>query len=208
MSLSDTLLLTAKLLLSVGLLGTSIILINLLINRIRNKELPYKSIMAISIISIFGLLICEGIIGYLIFSTQVLSASKDSTQEIIKKGISSKIAPGVQLMSNDEIGSSKDYVIKVKTNQRYLKLYIWDYAAEDGDFVQICINGTAKDEPFMIRNDVKVFTVPSNCKLEVKGTKDAGGGITYAVYIEETAETYFNTAPLNGNNTYTFETIN
>lgn len=207
MSLPDSLLLTSKSLFSIGLVGTSIILINLLIHKIRKNDFPYKSIMAISIISLLSLLICEGIIGYLIFNTHILSTSNNSPQEIIKKGISKNVTPGEKLMSSDEIGNSNDYTIKVKTNQKYLKLYIWDYAYEDGDAVQIYINGTAKDKPFMIRNDVKVFSVPSNCKLEVKGTTDAGGGITYAVYIEETGETYFNTAPLNGNNRYTFETV-
>lgn len=53
----------------------------------------------------------------------------------------------------------------------------------------------------------ETICAPSNSEVEIKGTKDGGGGITYALYVPVSGETYFNTAPLNDVNKYTIETL-
>ena len=39
-------------------------------------------------------------------------------------------------------------------------------------------------KPFMITNTPVTFTIPTEGEVEVLGTRDGGGGTTYAVYYE------------------------
>ncbi|MDR3177531.1 MAG: hypothetical protein LBT96_00970 [Campylobacteraceae bacterium] len=48
-----------------------------------------------------------------------------------------------------------------------------------------------------------VFTAPSVGYVRIKGVRDGGGGITYAIKYELNGVTYFNNAPINRSNTYT-----
>lgn len=82
-------------------------------------------------------------------------------------------------------------------------LYVWDYAAEDGDYVQVIVNGSPLGNPFMITNTPVTFTVPTVGEVEILGTRDGGGGITYAVYYDMNHTTYFNGMDENGSNLYT-----
>ncbi len=83
------------------------------------------------------------------------------------------------------------------------KIHIWDYAAEDGDYVQILVDGVAICEPFMIKNKPVVFTVPSTGEIQVLGVRDGGGGITYAVHYDVNGTTYFNGTDVGNGNLYT-----
>lgn len=55
----------------------------------------------------------------------------------------------------------------------------------------------------MITNTPVTFTIPTEGEVEVLGTRDGGGGITYAVYYEMNHTTYFNGMDENGSNLYT-----
>jgi hypothetical protein len=55
----------------------------------------------------------------------------------------------------------------------------------------------------MIKNKPVKFTVPTVGKIEIVGTRDGGGGITYAVYYGMNHTTYFNGVDEGGNNIYT-----
>lgn len=57
-------------------------------------------------------------------------------------------------------------------------LYVWDYAAEDGDYVQVIVNGSPLGDPFMITNTPVTFTVPTVGEVEILGTRDGGSFIT------------------------------
>ena len=52
-----------------------------------------------------------------------------------------------------------------------LKIWVWDYAAEDGDYVQILVNGLPMTDSFMIRHKPKAFTVPSTGEVQIKGRR-------------------------------------
>ena len=55
----------------------------------------------------------------------------------------------------------------------------------------------------MIKNKPVVFDVPAVGEIKVVGTRDGGGGITYAVRYELDQTTYFNGMDQGGNNVYT-----
>ncbi len=100
------------------------------------------------------------------------------------------------------IPPSKDYNIATDKNYSEIKLYIWDYADEDGDCIQLFQNGYPISESFMITNAVKDISIPNTGVIQIKGIKDGSGGITYAIKIE-TGATYINILSPGNINTYT-----
>ena len=134
---------------------------------------------------------------------KMLGKISKQAASILKQGVVKNIKPGTLLLSSDASGGARDYTITVPANTSTISMQIWDYAAEDGDYVQILHNGVAVTDIFMIKNSPVSVQVPAGGVVEVKGIRDGGGGITYAVFNPETGNTYFNRAPGNGTNKYT-----
>ncbi|MGV8980871.1 hypothetical protein [Clostridium sp.] len=152
--------------------------------------------------SIFLIMVLIGCIILLIFISMPTIDNKEVVQ-IIETGVSKDVLPGKIVMVNDKVLSQRDFKIIVDSKTKQITISIWDFAAEDGDEVQIINNGNPLGKEIILMNMAKTVIVPINGKIEVKGIKDGGGGITYALYVKETGETYFNNAPINGVNTYT-----
>ena len=129
-------------------------------------------------------------------------------QQAIESSISQELAPGVQLLYNDNEKNMRqlDFQVDASDAADKTKLYIWDYGAEDGDVVQVFVNNKAVTNKITIEHRPYIVNVPTNGTVQIKGIRDGrGGGITYAVYCEFNQTSYFNVAPKNGCNTYTFE---
>jgi hypothetical protein len=183
-----------KVFLGIGALGVSTLALLIIT---KNPSTIFKTITKISILSL-----SLGITGCIILLTGVFNGIS-STTSIPKTGISKNIPPGTAVASKDKQLEQKDQSITVNSNIKELTLNIWDFAAVDGDYVQVFHNDKELSQPFMLTSDYKIFRVPAEGKIEIKGIKDGGGGITYALYVDETKETYFNDAPRGGFNTYT-----
>ncbi|WP_051533380.1 hypothetical protein [Anaerovibrio sp. RM50] len=136
-------------------------------------------------------------------STSAKVDNSPAAQEALESHISTTLAPGTRLLSKDGNYVGGDVVINHSSEQQETNLLVWDYAAEDGDYVQIIANGTPLGEPFMIKNKPVSFTVPTTGDIQVVGTHDGGGGITYAVHYGMNNTTYFNGVNQGENNTYT-----
>ena len=98
----------------------------------------------------------------------------------------------------------KDYVVETDKNLSEITVYFWDYAAEDGDYVQILQNGQPITEPFLIENTPKQIRIPNYGSIQVKGIKDGFPpfGVSYALKFESGAG-YVNLVPEGEVNTYT-----
>lgn len=147
-----------------------------------------------------------GIISMIIYSMGSTSKSVDTSEEAasaLETHISTSLAAGTILLESDENYVGGDMTITHESTDDETTLYVWDYAAEDGDYVQILVNGMPLGEPFMITNTPVTFKVPTVGEVEVLGTRDGGGGITYAVYYEMNHTTYFNGVDEDGSNLYT-----
>jgi hypothetical protein len=146
------------------------------------------------------------IVGMITYSMGHPSSSvntTDQTEDALKTHMSTSLGVGSRLMSSDEKYVGGDLTITHKSNDDETTMYIWDYAAEDGDYVQVVIDGTPMGEPFMIKNKPISFKVPTVGEVQVIGTRDGGGGITYGVYYEANSTTYFNGMDVGGDNIYT-----
>lgn len=124
-------------------------------------------------------------------------------QEALSTGKLVSVSPGTILLMNDENLIKGDHTITHEKSESNSRIWVWDFAAVDGDYVQILVNGQPVQESFMIKHKPVVLEVPTTGEIQVKGMKDGGGGITYAVRYEVNSTTYFNSAPEGEFNTYT-----
>ena len=129
--------------------------------------------------------------------------TSDEAKLALENQMSTQLPIGVRIMSNDENLAGQDLTITHYSPADENKIHIWDYAAEDGDYVQILVDGVAIGDPFMIKNKPVVFTVPTTGEIQVLGTRDGGGGITYAVHYDVNGTTYFNGTDVGNGNLYT-----
>lgn len=103
---------------------------------------------------------------------------------------------------------AKDISIDLANSYGKIELSIWNFAdKEDGDYVQVFVNGSPQTEPFAITHKAMKIGVPDKAVIQVRGIRDgSNNGITYGVFFNKTGETYLNTVPLNAANTYTLKT--
>lgn len=137
------------------------------------------------------------------FSPSTSINTTEAAKNALKNKSSISLAAGTILLLEDEDIGKQDYTITHKNDQSDTKIWVWDYAAEDGDYVQVLVNGVPISEPFMIKHKPVEITVPAVGKVQIKGIRDGGGGITYAVRYDLNGRTYFNSAPEGEFNTYT-----
>ena len=104
----------------------------------------------------------------------------------------------------DVIPPCSDYDIAAPKGQTENRIYLWDYAAEDGDYVQVFQNGVALTQTFMIKNTPVAVAVSNSGYIQIQGVKDGRGGITYAIAFEH-GEKFINNIKPNHQNTYTFK---
>lgn len=154
-------------------------------------------------IKIFGGFCIACAVAALIFSNSASVDTSQAAKDALNSKVSTGVSAGVVLLSKDEGAEAKDYTITHKSNANDTKIWVWDYAAEDGDYVQVLVNGAPTGDAFMIKHKPKEITVPSAGAVQIKGVKDGGGGITYAVRYDINGTSYFNGTPEGQQNTYT-----
>ena len=171
--------------------------------REKNKS-PYKNRIITSSILLF----IAGIVGLIVAISSNTNTKKTpnksaEAQEAIESHISSVLSAGTVLLDQDDGYVGGDLTITHSSKEDESTLYIWDYAAEDGDYVQVLVDGVSLGDPFFIRNSPKKFKIPTVGKIEILGVKDGGGGITYAAYYEFNHTSYFNGTDVGSSNIYT-----
>lgn len=154
-------------------------------------------------LKIFGGVCIVCAVAALIFSNSASIDTSQAAKDALKNKASTAVSAGTVLLSKDENAEAKDYTITHQSNAKDTKIYVWDYAAEDGDYVQVLVNGAPTGDAFMIKHKPKEIIVPSTCTVQIKGIKDGGGGITYAVRYDINGTSYFNGTPAGQKNTYT-----
>ncbi|EMJ93174.1 hypothetical protein [Leptospira alstonii] len=121
--------------------------------------------------------------------------------------IMENIATGSKIAGNDADSAlvPMDFTLELSKSSDGgdSRMLVWDFAAEDGDEVEIIVNGKPLGAPIVILNSPAVFSIPVPSVVQIRGIKDGGGGITYAVFFPGDKLAYFNVAPVGGFNTYT-----
>lgn len=154
-------------------------------------------------LKIFGGICIALFVVAMIFSANSSINTSDAAKDALTKKVSTSLAAGTILLANDENIGQQDYTITHKYDKNNTKIKVWDYAAEDGDYVQVLVNGSPITDAFMIKHKPVEITVPAVGEVQIKGILDGGGGITYAVRYDLNGMSYFNSAPEGEFNTYT-----
>lgn len=154
-------------------------------------------------LKIFGAIcLAVSILAFMFTGTSTVDTS-ESAKNALKNKTSTAVSAGTVLLSEDQNVEAKDYTITHNSAAKDTKIWVWDFAAEDGDYVQVLINGSPVSDAFMIKHKPREITVPAAGEVQIKGIRDGGGGITYAVRYEINGTSYFNGAPEGEKNTYT-----
>lgn len=155
---------------------------------------------------VIGGILLVSIAYFLIFS------NSSSTINYKSNLVSGKIE-GVKagdILSKDAVKlEAKDFSIDLANSYGNIELSIWNFSnKEDGDYVQVFVDGSPQTEPFIIRHKPIKVGVPDKAVIQVRGIRDgSNNGITYGLFFNKTGETYLNTVPLNAANIYTLKTI-
>jgi len=143
---------------------------------------------------------------YMLFMMTGKIDRSDAAKKLMETGSSKTIATGTILATSDSdnIKTYKNWTVNHKYNGNQARMWIWDYAAEDGDYVEILVNGTSVGDAFMIKHKPVEFMIPSDAVIQVRGIHDGDGrGITYAVHFEVNDSTVCNRTTMDSINTYT-----
>lgn len=129
--------------------------------------------------------------------------TSDEAKSALENHMSAELPLGVRIIAEDENHEGEDLTIVHSSHSDETEVHIWDYAAEDGDYVQILVDGTPVCDPFMIKHKPVKYAVPTTGEIQVLGTRDGGGGITYAIHYDLNGTTYFNGMDVGNGNLYT-----
>ncbi len=154
-------------------------------------------------LKIFGTICIAATIVAFIFTGKSRVDTSESAKNALENKVSTATSAGTILLSKDENAQAQDYTITHKSNANDTKIWVWDYAGEDGDYVQVLVDDAPLGEAFMIKHKPKEIVVPAVGKVQIKGIRDGGGGITYAVRYDVNGTSYFNGTPEGELNTYT-----
>lgn len=128
-------------------------------------------------------------------------------ENVRSNGIGKGIDAGKILATTDQSVElePRDFEIQMKKNTTSSRMLIWDFAAEDGDYITVKVNGEVLATNIGILHKPLSYEIPVPSIVEIIGIKDGGGGITYGVKFPGASQNnaYFNAAPVGSANVYT-----
>ena len=140
-------------------------------------------------------------LGAFYFATQ-----HDATPSAVTTG-DLVVAAGTILATVDSRSTSQDPTLEFPEGTKEADLLVWDYAAEDGDWVRVEANDVPVGEAFPIFHAPTRIRVPVGTTFKVIGVKDGGGGgVTYAVNVPSLRTTILNGTDVGAANTYSLKT--
>jgi len=148
-----------------------------------------------------------GIAAVVIFCVAMFfNGSTGGLDDVRSSGIGRGMEAGNVIAVTDDAGlEARDFEIQMKENMTSSRMLIWDFAAEDGDFVTVKVNGEVIATNIGILHKPISVDIPVPSVVEIIGVKDGGGGITYGVKFPGGVQNnaYFNAAPVDSANVYT-----
>ncbi|WP_102261187.1 hypothetical protein [Mesobacillus jeotgali] len=135
--------------------------------------------------------------------------SEGSAEEVVANRISKSTMAGETPFSDETNAgiTARDFEVTVGDSGGDAKMLIWDFNSEDNDEVQILVNGQPLKEKLILAHNPAAISIPVPSTVTVKGLKDNGGGISYAVKFPNDKVTYYNVVSVNAGNTYTVKPL-
>ncbi len=174
---------------------------------VSNAQKPKTTIdeKNVPIANFFGLCIVIVIIAIIVRFFLPSVNTSQAAKNALKEKISTSLPAGVILLKDDQDIGQQDFNIIHASSDDESEIWVWDYADEDGDYVQVLVNGKPISEAFMVKHKPRTFIVPAVGNVQIKGVRDGVGGISYAVRYGINGTTYFNSTLPGQFNTYTLK---
>ncbi|WP_114571937.1 hypothetical protein [Exiguobacterium flavidum] len=153
--------------------------------------------------------ICTVILAATLGMISNFSSSEGSAEEMVANRISKSTAAGETVFTEETNSgiSARDFEVTLGDSGGEAKMLIWDFNSEDNDEVQILINGQLMREKLILAHNPAALSIPVPSTVTVKGLKDNGAGISYAVKFPNDKVTYYNVVSVNSGNTYTVKPL-
>ncbi|MCM3654296.1 hypothetical protein [Metabacillus litoralis] len=129
-----------------------------------------------------------------------------TAEEVVANRISTSTAAGEKLFTvetNTNIEARDFEVTNAGSDGGEARMLIWDFNKVDLDEVAIFVDGTPVKEKLILTENAAAISIPVPSQVTIRGVKDIGGGISYAVKFPNNEKTYFNVVPVGKLNTYT-----
>ena len=136
-------------------------------------------------------------------------AAEGTEEEVVANRVSSETFAG-EVFFEDEANAgieARDFEVALGDSGGEAKMLIWDFNSEDLDEVQIIVNGQMIKEKLILTNNAAAISVPVPSTVTIRGVKDSGGGISYAVKFPNSKAAYFNVVGVGAGNTYTVKPL-
>lgn len=136
-------------------------------------------------------------------------SSEGSAEEVVANRISKSTLAGETPFTEETNAGiiARDFEVTVDESGGDAKMLIWDFNSEDDDEVQILVNGQPLKEKLILANNPAAISIPVPSTVMIRGLKDHGGGISYAVKFPNDKITYYNVVSVNAKNTYTVKPL-
>ena len=129
-----------------------------------------------------------------------------TAEEVVTNRISTSTSAGESLFVNETYANieARDFEVNnAGVDGGEARMLIWDFNFEDLDEVSILVDGIPIKEKLIISHNAASISIPVPSTVTIKGVKDSGGGIAYAVKFPNKKATYFNIVTVGQSNTYT-----
>jgi hypothetical protein len=133
-------------------------------------------------------------------------SDEGTADEVAANRISTATTAGESLFQEETNAkiTARDFEVKnAGSDGGEARMLIWDFNKVDLDEVAILVDGVPVKEKIIISDKAAAISIPVPSKVTIRGVKDLGGGISYAVKFPNNDTTYFNVVTEGQANTYT-----
>ena len=133
-------------------------------------------------------------------------SDEGTAEEVVANRISTSTVAGENLFTDETNANieARDFeVTNAGSDGGEARMLIWDFNKVDLDEVAIFVNGTPVKEKLILSDNAAAISIPVPSQVTIRGVKDIGGGISYAVKFPNNETTYFNVVSVGQSNTYT-----
>lgn len=132
-------------------------------------------------------------------------SDEGTAEEVVANRISTSTEAGESLFTDEANANieARDFeVTNAGTDGGEARMLIWDFNKVDLDEVAVLVDGVPVKEKLILSENAAAISIPVPSTVTVRGVKDLGGGISYAVKFPNNDTTYFNVVTTGQSNTY------
>ena len=133
--------------------------------------------------------------------------TSESAKNALANKMSTTLLLGAVLLEEDEDLGYEDIDVKHISSSESAKVWIWDYAKNDKDVIQLALDGEIIADEIVLSNNPTELTIPANGLLRMTALDGKGDGVTYAIRFQINGTCYLGTLPQSESVDYTLARV-